>query len=417
MDSPLKLALLTVLLCASTARAEDPVSAEQARTERVRAELDRQLQEMVTSSPPEVRLLFAGLDPAEHKLVEVHFTLDGQPLDVPPVEELGSPGPRVLTSRQVAEGPHTLVSNVVYMDASWNLFSETSGFLWNMTSTLNFQAQRGLRVDVKAVTVLVPDAKDPRLKLKLSHDVTVEMTAKLADGELPEPVPAPPTASTASSPEPRPSTADATQKGRLLVRATARRKPVGATLLVRGATQRQVALKRGARTATEVEMPPGAYTVDILAPGYLAQTRRVELAGDKKLPLGFELVRAPKRKLVQEKKNRLEPRQPLRFRMGQAAFEPRGAALLQHVVDALVRRPQRRLRIEGHSDNMEAAESERPQLSEARARAVVEWLVKAGVDPARIESAGFGDTRPKAPNLTPRGRELNRRVEFIVLEK
>jgi outer membrane protein OmpA-like peptidoglycan-associated protein len=403
------------LFCASAPRAQEPVSAEQARTEQVRAELDQQLQALVTSSPPEVRLLFAGVDPAEHKLVEVHFTLDGEPLEVPPVEELVSTGPKVLASRQVAEGPHTLVSNVVYMDASWNLFSETSGLLWNMTSTLNFQAQRGLRVDVKAVTVLVPGAKDPRLKLKLSHDVTVEMTAKLADGSLPEPAPAAPGTATERPPAPRPSPPAAAQKARLLVRATARRKPVGATLLVRGAIQRQVKLKRGARAATEVEVTPGAYTVDLLAPGFLAQTRRVELSADKGLSLGFELVRAPKKKLVLEQKNRLEPRQPLRFPVGEAAFEPRGASLLQHLVDALVRRPSQRLRIEGHTDNLEGEESTRQRLSEARARAVAELLVKAGVDPARIEAVGFGDTRPKAPNLTPRGRELNRRVEFIVL--
>ena len=45
---------------------------------------------------------------------------------------------------------------------------------------------------------------------------------------------------------------------------------------------------------------------------------------------------------------------------------------------------------------------------------IVAGLIKAGIDPARLETDGFGDTRPIAPNMTPRGRELNRRVEFVI---
>ena len=50
-------------------------------------------------------------------------------------------------------------------------------------------------------------------------------------------------------------------------------------------------------------------------------------------------------------------------------------------------------------------------------RPVADYLVGQGIDPSRIESAGYGDNRPVAPNLTARGRELNRRVEFLILEK
>jgi outer membrane protein OmpA-like peptidoglycan-associated protein len=427
LDSLLKLGLLTVLLATGAVRAEPP-SAEQ-----VRAELDQQLQEMVNSPAPEVRLLFSGLDPSEYKLVEVHFTLDGEPLQVPPVDGIGSPGPHVLTTRQVEDGPHTLVSNVVYMDASWNMFSPTSGLLWNMTSTLNFQAQRGLRVDVKARALLRPEAKDPRQKVKLAHEVTAEMIAKLEDGTLPEPPPAkagPPDAGvtfargtpppepprTSRNPDPPPAATDQTQKARLLVRAMVSRKAVAATLSVRGATTQRVALKQGARTPTQVEVAPGDYAVDVIAPGYLAQTRQVRLSGGNAQPLDFALVRAPKKKLVKEKNGRLELLEPLRFPEGKAAPLPDGASL-PHLVDALVRSPTWRVRIEGHTDNQEGEESARKQLSEARARAVAELLVKEGVDPARLETAGLADTRPKAPNFTPRGRELNRRVELVILER
>jgi OmpA-OmpF porin, OOP family len=453
LNSPLKLILLSVLLSASAVRAAEPPSVEQ-----VRAELDRQLQEMVDSSPPEVQLLFEGLEPSDYQLVEVRFTLDGEPLEVPPVDLLGSTrGPHVLASRQLEEGSHTLVSNVVYMDGSWSLFSETSGFLWNMTSTFTFQAQRGLRLQVKALTTLMPEAKDARLRIKLSHDVAVEMTTRLADSTPPEPPPertgppdagvvvaratlpaepppertGPPDAGvvvaratlpaeptpTARPPEPPPVTPAQPKKARLLVRATMNHQPVAAMLSVRGgATPQQVSLKTGAKAPAPVEVAPGDYTVDILAPDLLAQTRRVQLSEGAELPLEFALVRAPKKKLVKEKENRIELVKPLPFFEGQAVPLPGSTPFLQEVVDILVRNPAQRLRIEGHTDNKEGDEQSRKQLSESRARALAELLMQAGLDAARIETVGLGDTQPKAPNLTPRGRELNRRVEFLLVQ-
>ncbi|WP_375773078.1 OmpA family protein [Archangium gephyra] len=424
----MKLGVVALVLSVGVVRAAEPPSVDQ-----VRAELDRQLSEMVNTPQPEMRLRFVGLDPSAYRLVEVHFTLDGQPLPAPPVEQIGSPGPHVLVTRQVEDGQHTLVSNVVYMDASWNMFSPTSGLLWNMTSTLNFQTQRGLRVDVTTNTVLVPEAKDPRLKVKLSHGVTAEMIAKLEDVPLPE-LPPPPKArapdagvalaqgthapeppKATRTPEPPPAATAQPQKARLLVRALASRKPVAATLSVRGATTQQVALKKGARAPAQVELAPGDYAVDILAPGFLAQTRRVRLAGGNAQPVDFTLVRAPKKKLVTVKNGRLELLKPLRFPEGKAAPLPDPS--LPQLVDLLVRGPTLRLRIEGHTHNQEGDEGARKQLSEARARAVAELLVAAGVEPSRIETEGLGDTRPKAPNFTARGRELNQRVELLVLER
>ncbi len=430
LDSLLKLGLVALVLSVGVVRAAEPPSVEQ-----VRAELDRQLSEMVNTPPPEMRLRFIGLDPADYRLVEVHFTLDGEPIPTPPVEQIGSPGPHVLLTRQVQDGPHTLVSHVVYMDASWNMFSPTSGLLWNLTSTLNFQTQNGLRVDVAATTVLVPEAKDPRLKVKLSHGVTMEMIAPLEDVALPElppapakkatppdagvalargTVPEPPKAS--RNPEPPPAPTAQQQKARLLVRALASRKPVAATLSVRGATAQRVVLKKGARAPQQVEVAPGDYAVDVIAPGFLAQTRRLKLAGGNAQPVDFSLVRAPKKKLVKVSNGRLELLKPPRFPDGKAVPLPDGATLPQ-LVDLLVRNPTWRLRIEGHTHNQEGDEGARKQLSEARARAVAELLVKAGLEPSRIETDGLADTRPKAPNFTARGRELNRRVEMLVLER
>jgi OmpA-OmpF porin, OOP family len=128
-------------------------------------------------------------------------------------------------------------------------------------------------------------------------------------------------------------------------------------------------------------------------------------------------VRAPKKPLVKEKEGQLELLKPLRFPEGKAAPLPEGNGLVDQLVDALVRHPLSRLRIEGHTDSQEAEEGARKPLSEARARAVAELLVQAGVDPGRLEAVGLADTRPKAPNFTPKGRELNRRVDLTLSER
>jgi len=76
----------------------------------------------------------------------------------------------------------------------------------------------------------------------------------------------------------------------------------------------------------------------------------------------------------------------------------------------------RKLRVEGHTDNRGNAEHNL-QLSKARAASVVQYLVKSGIDPARLESEGYGATQPLVPNLTPAARAKNRRVAFKILEK
>jgi len=69
--------------------------------------------------------------------------------------------------------------------------------------------------------------------------------------------------------------------------------------------------------------------------------------------------------------------------------------------------------IQGHMDNVgESGVAERQQLSEARARAVAEWLFARGVPTAKVSAKGYGKARPIADNDTDLGRALNRRIEI-----
>jgi len=73
--------------------------------------------------------------------------------------------------------------------------------------------------------------------------------------------------------------------------------------------------------------------------------------------------------------------------------------------------PTLRVLLEGHTDSI-GAEAYNQGLSERRAKAVMQYLIKGGVDSARLSTVGYGESRPIAPNNTKEGRAKNRRVEL-----
>jgi outer membrane protein OmpA-like peptidoglycan-associated protein len=102
------------------------------------------------------------------------------------------------------------------------------------------------------------------------------------------------------------------------------------------------------------------------------------------------------------------------FGSGSAVVDQASLSELNQLEELLVNNPGLRLEIAGHTDNTGSANLNR-SLSEARAAAVRDHLVKRGIDPARLEAKGYGDTRPVAPNDTPENKALNRRTEITVL--
>ncbi|MCC3157064.1 OmpA family protein [Hymenobacter sp. 15J16-1T3B] len=94
------------------------------------------------------------------------------------------------------------------------------------------------------------------------------------------------------------------------------------------------------------------------------------------------------------------------FKLGTAELLADGLPALNQLAAELRQRPALRLQIAGHTDRV--GESEKNQLlSEQRAEAVKAYLVKAGIEPARLSTVGYGDTRPLFPSPDAR----NRRVE------
>src|SRR5690606_5687496 len=73
--------------------------------------------------------------------------------------------------------------------------------------------------------------------------------------------------------------------------------------------------------------------------------------------------------------------------------------------------PEIVVEISGHTDS-DGSNSYNQQLSYDRANSVKQWLVNNGIDANRIETQGFGEDRPIAPNDTPENKLKNRRIEF-----
>ncbi len=103
----------------------------------------------------------------------------------------------------------------------------------------------------------------------------------------------------------------------------------------------------------------------------------------------------------------------INFAFGKSEINPASFAYLDKLA-RFISRTNTRVDVKGHTDNIGSAEVNN-RLSEDRAQAVVTYLVGRGVSPAKLTYSYYGMSRPITTNETPEGRELNRRVEFEIL--
>jgi outer membrane protein OmpA-like peptidoglycan-associated protein len=165
------------------------------------------------------------------------------------------------------------------------------------------------------------------------------------------------------------------------------------------------------------KLPAGDYTMDVVADGFLGKQRQVTIAPGQQASADVTLTRKPKQSHVTLTPKEIVIKGTIHFGTNNAVIQPDGEQLLDEVADVLVRNPQiRRVRIEGHTDNRGTPEKNM-QLSNERAQSVMAYLVKQGIEAARLEAQGFGATQPLVPNLTPANRAKNRRVTFRILDQ
>ncbi|MDT8375475.1 MAG: OmpA family protein [Mariprofundaceae bacterium] len=102
------------------------------------------------------------------------------------------------------------------------------------------------------------------------------------------------------------------------------------------------------------------------------------------------------------------------FDFNSAAINPGFTRTLDKVNDVVKRYPRTSVRVVGHTDNVGSA-AYNQRLSEDRAKSVAWYMEDGGVAPQRISTEGRGMSQPRATNETEAGRQLNRRVEMLII--
>jgi OOP family OmpA-OmpF porin len=103
----------------------------------------------------------------------------------------------------------------------------------------------------------------------------------------------------------------------------------------------------------------------------------------------------------------------IHFATGRAAIDPDSAGLLDRLIETALRCPTANIEVAGHTDS-DGEDAANQALSEKRAQAVADYLVRAGLPPNRFTAVGYGSAQPIASNDTEEGKAQNRRIEFTV---
>lgn len=104
------------------------------------------------------------------------------------------------------------------------------------------------------------------------------------------------------------------------------------------------------------------------------------------------------------------------FNTDESVLLPQSYNDLHTLIELLNSHPTIKIELRGHTDSQGTVEHNRI-LSEARAKAVAEYLIAHGIESTRLRWKGFGKSRPIDTNDTPEGRHNNRRVEYLIINE
>lgn len=163
----------------------------------------------------------------------------------------------------------------------------------------------------------------------------------------------------------------------------------------------------------KIVLPYGQkYSMRAIAPNFIAEGDNIDLTQTK----GYQEIKGKELKLVAIEVGRAVRLNNIFFDVNKAELRSESSPELDRIVTVLTDNPKMVIELGGHTDNSGSNELN-VKLSQERADAVREYLIGKGIEPDRVASKGFGESKPVATNDTEEGKQQNRRVEFIIIKK
>lgn len=196
------------------------------------------------------------------------------------------------------------------------------------------------------------------------------------------------------------------------------KKPLPATIdLIDIHTNQAISrINSDAETGQYVAVLPagGDYALYVSAPGYLFKSLSFNYTGKTSAETGMGRGVALDAALEPIGTAGKETLNNLFFESGRYELTGKSRTELERLADFLKTNPTTQIEIAGHTDDR-GDPAANLDLSKRRAQAVVGYLAKLGVAPARLKAVGYGKTHPAVPNTSDEARQRNRRIEWRVL--
>lgn len=135
----------------------------------------------------------------------------------------------------------------------------------------------------------------------------------------------------------------------------------------------------------------------------------ISILKTKPLEITSKLINADQMKLALDQKGMIALY--INYDTNKSDIKAEAMPTMDEIFNLLSENPNLKISIEGHTDNVGNAQYNK-QLSELRAKGILEHLTNKGIKGERLKSAGFGDSKPIADNNTEENKALNRRVEL-----
>ena len=156
----------------------------------------------------------------------------------------------------------------------------------------------------------------------------------------------------------------------------------------------------------EVEIPAsGSADLIISASGYVPKKVIVEGSSDER-KIVLDRIQKGKGFVVEN----------IYFEFNEAYLKAESLDIIDKLIAIMKKNTELKIEVRGHTDAV-GDKVYNQKLSERRADAVVEYMIKNGISPERLRSTGYGQTRPIASNKTEEGRKKNRRTEFFFIDE